>query len=58
VSKRKVLRVEGKVKVKREINNGKRKAEVRREIGVVVRRKWLKKTEHKLLVRVNRMDRE
>jgi hypothetical protein len=36
MNKWKVLRVEGKVKVIRETNNGKRKAKMCREFGIVI----------------------
>jgi transposase-like protein len=64
MNKRKALSVEEKVKVIREIENGKKKADVCREFGVgnlvslILRPKRFGKTEPKLLVHSNRTDRE
>jgi transposase-like protein len=58
-NKRKVLSIEGKVKVLQQIENGKKKADVCREFGLInstIQMIW--KTEPELLVRLKRSDQE
>jgi hypothetical protein len=59
VNKKEGLSVEGKVTVIRQIENGKKKAELCRELCLINSAiQTIKKTEPRLLVHLNRMDRE